>query len=98
MALIRRGTCAFGQKAANAQTAGAAGVVIYNNVPGFISATVAGFPITIPVVTITAARGVLIDGRLAVGPVTMTWTSTIGERAESDRWTDFQLLVVRSAA
>ena len=78
VALIRRGTCAFGQKAANAQTAGAAGVVIYNNVPGFISATVAGFPITIPVVTITAARGVLIDGRLAVGPVTMTWTSTIG--------------------
>ena len=83
VALIRRGTCAFGLKAANAQTAGAAGVVLYNNVPGFIGATVAGgVPITIPVVTISAARGVLIDGRLAAGPVTMTWTDQLTSEAQ----------------
>ena len=78
VALIRRGTCAFYEKSFNAQNAGAAGVVLYNNVPGFVSPTVAGTPpITIPVVSISAAKGVLIDGRLASGPVTMTWTSVI---------------------
>ena len=41
VALIRRGTCSFYEKAFNAQSAGAAGVVLYNNVPGFISPTVA---------------------------------------------------------
>jgi len=78
VALIRRGTCGFYQKAFNAQTAGAAGVVLYNNAAGFISPTVAGTPpITIPVVAITASRGGLIDGRLATGAVTMTWTSQV---------------------
>ena len=83
VALIRRGTCSFYQKAFNAQTAGAAGVVLYNNAPGFISPTVAGTPpITIPVVSITAAKGVLIDARLASGPVTMTWTSAIASEPQ----------------
>jgi hypothetical protein len=78
VALIRRGTCSFYQKAFNAQAAGAAGVVLYNNAAGFVSPTVAGTPaITIPVVAVTAARGVLIDGRLATGPVTMTWTNQV---------------------
>ena len=78
VALIRRGTCSFYEKAFNAQSAGAVGVVLYNNVPGFISPTVAGTPpITIPVVSITDVKGALIDARLASGPVTMTWTSTI---------------------
>jgi minor extracellular serine protease Vpr len=53
--LIRRGTCGFAEKAANAQAAGAAGVVLYNNAAGFISPTVAGpVVITIPVVAVTA--------------------------------------------
>jgi subtilisin family serine protease len=78
-ALIRRGTCSFYIKARNAQLAGAAAVVIYNNVPGRLSATVAGTPaVTIPVVTISDAEGVLINGRLAAGAVTMTWTSAVG--------------------
>ena len=78
VALIRRGTCSFYQKAFNAQTAGAVGVVLYNNVPGIVSPTVVGTPpITIPVVSISAAKGVLIDSRLASGPVTMTWTSAV---------------------
>jgi len=76
--LIRRGTCTFYAKAFNAQTAGAVGVVLYNNVAGFVSPTVAGTPpITIPVVAITAANGVLINNRLAAGPVSMTWTSLV---------------------
>jgi len=76
VALIRRGTCPFYQKAFNAQSAGATGVVLYNNTTGRVSPTVAGSPaISIPVVAISAAEGALIDSRLASGPVTMTWTN-----------------------
>lgn len=76
VALIRRGTCSFNQKTINAQNAGAAGVIIYNNVLGNIqNITVAGPPnVTIPTVSISAADGVLLDGRLAAGPVSITWT------------------------
>jgi minor extracellular serine protease Vpr len=77
--LIRRGTCTFYEKALNAQNAGAAAVVLYNNGPGRFSATVAGSSaITIPVVTISDAEGVLINNRLAAGPVDMTWTDQSG--------------------
>jgi subtilisin family serine protease len=73
--LIRRGTCAFHTKALNAQNAGAAAVVLYNHLTGRFSPTVAGTPaITIPVVAISDIEGVLIDSRLSVGPVSMTWT------------------------
>ena len=86
--LIRRGTCGFNQKAINAQNAGAAGVIIYNNVAGNIqNITVAGPPpVTIPTVSISAADGVLLDGRLAAGPVSMTWT---GNTAYSPNATGF---------
>ena len=83
-ALIRRGTCPFHTKALNAMNAGAAAVVIYNNVPGRQTITVAGSPaITIPVVSISDAEGVLIDGRLAAGPVSMTWTAQEGTFANA---------------
>ena len=76
--LIRRGTCGFAEKAANAQNAGAAGVVLYNNVAGFISPTVAGpVVITIPVVAITAADGVGLNTLLDAGAVTLTWTGQL---------------------
>ena len=82
--LIRRGTCGFYEKSRRAELAGAVGVVLYNNVTGRVNPTVAvpapvppgtdGQPVTIPVVAISDAEGALIDGRLASGPVTMTWT------------------------
>ncbi|HSV85288.1 MAG TPA: S8 family serine peptidase [Levilinea sp.] len=79
-ALIRRGGCTFHTKSLNAQNAGAAAVVLYNNVAGRISPTVAGTPaITIPVVAISDTEGVLINNRLAAGPVDMTWTDEIGK-------------------
>lgn len=84
MALIRRGTCGFYDKALNAQNAGAAGVVLYNNQPGSVNPTVAGaVPITIPVVMISQTQGNLIDSRLAAGPVSMTWTDTQGSYPNS---------------
>jgi subtilisin family serine protease len=78
VALIRRGTCSFYIKATNAQTAGAAGVVLYNNAAGFLNPTVAGAPpVTIPVVAVTAAQGAALDARIAAGPTTLTWTDQL---------------------
>lgn len=79
VALIRRGTCAFHIKALNAQNAGAAAVVLYDNVAATpLNATVVGTPaITIPVVGTIKAYGELIDGRLASGPVELTWTGAV---------------------
>jgi minor extracellular serine protease Vpr len=81
--LIRRGsaatTCGFYDKALAAQNAGAAAVILYNNVAGRFSPTVAGaVPITIPVVAISDTEGVLINNRIAAGGATMTWTANTG--------------------
>jgi minor extracellular serine protease Vpr len=76
VALIRRGTCSFYIKATNAMNAGAAGVVLYNNVAGILNPTVAGTPpVTIPVVGVSKDDGELIDDRLAAGSVDLTWTT-----------------------
>jgi subtilisin family serine protease len=80
VALIRRGTCGFFVKATNAQAAGAIGVVLYNNVPGRVSPTVAGTPpITIPVVAVSDTEGALLDGRIAGGGADMTWTALVAK-------------------
>ncbi|HEY4554975.1 MAG TPA: S8 family serine peptidase, partial [Lysobacter sp.] len=77
VALIRRGTCGFYDKAINAQNAGAVGVVLYNNTAGTLNPTVAGTPsVNIPVAAITQADGNLIDTRLAAGAVELTWGGT----------------------
>ena len=77
--LIRRGTCTFHEKSRNAQLAGAAAVVLYNNSAGRFNPTVAGTPaITIPVVAISDTEGVQINNRLAAGAVTLTWTADLG--------------------
>jgi minor extracellular serine protease Vpr len=77
--LIRRGTCGFFEKALNAQNAGAAAVVLYNNVPGRVSPTVAGAtPITIPVVAVSDTEGVAINNAIAAASQTLTWTNQEG--------------------
>jgi len=77
--LIRRGTCAFHVKALNAQNAGAAAVVLYNNAPGRVNPTVAGVPaITIPVVAVSDTEGVAINNAITAGAQTLNWTATLG--------------------
>ena len=81
--LIRRGsaatTCSFYAKAKAAQDAGAAAVVLYNNVSGRFSPTVAGSPpITIPVVAISDTEGVAINNAIVAGAQTLNWQSTTG--------------------
>jgi minor extracellular serine protease Vpr len=82
--LIRRGTCTFYQKSKNAQDAGAAAVVLYNNAAGQLSPTVAGTPaITIPVVAVTAADGATLNAKIAAGPTTLTWTADVVDIANA---------------
>ncbi|MEO7329745.1 MAG: S8 family serine peptidase [Minicystis sp.] len=81
IALIRRGTCTFYAKTKNAEAAGAIGVVLYNNKPGALGATVvapAGSPdVLVPVVTISDSDGALINAQLDLAPVTLTWTDQV---------------------
>ena len=58
IALVRRGLCFFAVKAQNAARAGAAAVIVYNNAPGTVDATL-GSPSTssIPAVSISGALG-----------------------------------------
>jgi len=58
IALISRGACTFALKAANADAAGAVGVIIYNNIPGPLNGTLGnGFTLDIGVTGITQVDG-----------------------------------------
>ncbi len=83
IALIDRGTCGFQVKVANAQAAGAIGVIVANNVandPTLINmGNTAGQPnITIPSVFVTKATGDAIKAQLALGTVNATLASSPG--------------------
>ena len=74
--LIQRGTCTFFDKASNAQTAGAAGVIIFNEGQPGRQETLAGTlgaqtDITIPVTGISFADGTELYNLLQSGVVTM---------------------------
>ena len=80
--LVFRGDSTFHEKAIAAQRDGAAGVLIANNVPGTINASVEGSsPITIPVVTITHNDGLALQAAIAGAsedaPITLTWTKEV---------------------
>lgn len=67
--MIERGTCTFAAKALNVQAAGAVGAIIFNNVPGSISASVPG--VKIPVVTISNADGLALVAAIKKGTVSI---------------------------
>ena len=56
-ALISRGEISFADKAKNAETAGAAGVMIYNNAPGLVGGTLGDKKVNFPVVMIEQGVG-----------------------------------------
>jgi Zn-dependent M28 family amino/carboxypeptidase len=58
IALISRGSCTFALKATNAYSAGAVGVVIYNNITGLINGTLGNdFTLNIAVTSVTDVVG-----------------------------------------
>jgi len=70
IALIDRGTCTFVAKAQAAQAAGAIAVIIANNTSGYL--TMAGDPsVTIPVVLVSQADGLILKGLATGTPVTI---------------------------
>jgi minor extracellular serine protease Vpr len=73
VALVRRGTCTFTAKGANVAAAGAVAVVFYNNGPGVIPGNPVVTGVPIPAAAISGENGDLITGRLAQGPVRITW-------------------------
>ena len=78
VALIRRGTCGFSEKAMNAQAAGAVAVVLYNNQPGIVAPQLPVAPqVTIPVVMISQLDGQEIHNRLVANPVDLTWHAEV---------------------
>ena len=73
IALVSRGSCAFAIKAANAEAAGAVGVVIYNNVPDVqLFGTLGAEGLTIPVAGLRQADGQALVAALAAGTVNVT--------------------------
>ncbi len=84
IALIQRGTCTFAQKAQNAQAAGAAAVIIFNEgnspdrVPLFYG-TLGGTGITIPVLAGSYAFGTTLNGLISQGLQLHIVTSTLAE-------------------
>ncbi|MGC3999209.1 MAG: myxosortase-dependent M36 family metallopeptidase [Anaeromyxobacter sp.] len=68
--LVDRGACNFTIKVQNAINAGAAGVLIRNNVPGaLIYPSAPGFPSAIPILSLTQADGAAILAQLAIPEV-----------------------------
>ena len=67
IAVMRRGTCPFAQKAKNAQLAGAVGAIIANNAGAAIGLGGADPTVTIPTIGVSQALG---DGLFAAGTAT----------------------------
>jgi Zn-dependent metalloprotease len=87
IALVDRGTCAFTVKVDFAQTAGARGVLIANNITGGPSILAGDDPsITIPSVMITQAQGATFKDALRAGrTVNVTMRARTGNQG-SYRW------------
>jgi Zn-dependent M28 family amino/carboxypeptidase len=84
IALIQRGSCAFKIKAINAQSAGASGVVIYNNIAGALNGTLGSVGQNIPVIGTLQSIGQETVALLGSGPVTFHLeTSTMSETRET---------------
>ena len=67
IALIVRGTCTFAEKVENAETAGAVGTVVFNNVAGNFSGTLGDFSSAGPSVSISQADGQTLQAEISGG-------------------------------
>ncbi|MEO3815302.1 M28 family metallopeptidase [Plantactinospora sp. B24E8] len=102
--LISRGTCPFGQKAANAAQAGAAAAVIYNNTSGDLSGTLGNaYTLDFAAVGITQALGQELVGQVAGGLTLRVFTDTYRGMASTEnifaesRWGDPDNVVMAGA-
>jgi minor extracellular serine protease Vpr len=79
VALITRGTCAFGEKYAKALAAGAVGVIVENNVagPGNFGGTIGGTSTAGFGITISQGFGAELKAKLATSTITLRWTAEV---------------------
>jgi Zn-dependent M28 family amino/carboxypeptidase len=93
IALISRGACTFAAKATNAQAAGAAGVVIYNNIAGPLNGTLGeGFTLNLVVTAVlqtvgqqlAATPGLVLALKASTIRGTSTTSNIIAESKEGD--------------
>jgi len=87
IALIDRGTCGFAVKAKNAQSSGAIGVIIVNNIAGAAPGLGgADASVTTPTLSVSQSDGNLIKGQLAAAAVTASLTRGGNGTDNSVRW------------
>lgn len=102
IALIKRGSCPFAQKANNAKVAGAIGAIIYNNIAGPLPGTLGGSGNFAPTVGISDTDGAaLIAAITATGPIakismTITDVTTYNVIAETKSGAKGQVLALGS--
>ncbi|GIP21603.1 S8 family serine peptidase [Paenibacillus sp. J22TS3] len=85
IALVSRGEISFHDKAVNAKAAGAAGLIIYNNVPGEIQATLGNPGEYVPTYTIIQADGLKLKEKASKSG----YRVHIGSVREQDLLADF---------
>lgn len=86
--LLPRGTCAFSEKAVNAEAAGAVGMILYNNQPGVISMSMPG--VTLPSVSILQEDGAEILAAWQAGDeATISKAQKLFNQAAVDAMSDF---------
>lgn len=74
MSIVQRGSCTFAVKAQQAQAAGAAAIVIFNNTPGYFAGTVGNASgVTIYAVSTSLADGTAVINAMTGGPQTWNW-------------------------
>ena len=88
IAVMQRGSCPFKTKAINAQTAGASGVVIYNNTAGPLNGTLGTPGQNIPVVGTLQSIGQELVSQIAAGPVVLRLRTA----TESEERTTYNVL------
>lgn len=81
IALIERGTNSFAEKTANAKNAGAAAVIIYNNIEGDFLGTLGAAGDWLPALTMSRANGLRL---LGMGNPTITFENIVSNYGFSD--------------
>lgn len=75
--VVSRGSVSFADKHTNAENAGAAGVLVYNNQPGTISMSLSGSTATIPCASIRQADGAAIKAATTATVKDGVYTGTL---------------------
>lgn len=99
IAVIYRNTCEFGEKALNAQNAGAVGAIIINRDPEVVGMAggTQGANVTIPVVMISSTDGLILTNEMLNGPVVMFIGNKTGVFADDAGITPGTTLISKSS-